>query len=132
MSDLVGFHHVAITVRDCDASADWYANVLGFQEMFRESSETRKGCVMQFPGGAFGVGLVEHTATSGDDAFAPTRLGLDHVGFKVGSRDALDDFAARLEAAGVAHSGVIESPRGAILNFKDPDNIALACFWDRA
>ncbi len=31
---------------------------------------------------------------------------------------------------GVTHSGVIDTPRGGILNFKDPDSLALALFWD--
>ena len=29
------------------------------------------------------------------------------------------------------HSGAVEVPPGAILNFEDPDGIALALFWDR-
>ena len=37
----------------------------------------------------------------------------------------------RLAARGVDHSGVIDVPPGAILNFKDPDGIGLALFWDR-
>lgn len=31
---------------------------------------------------------------------------------------------------GVGHGGVVELPIGAILNFEDPDGIALALFWD--
>ena len=43
----------------------------------------------------------------------------------------LDEWAARFDAEGVTHSGAIDVPTGAILNFKDPDGIALALFWDR-
>lgn len=31
----------------------------------------------------------------------------------------------------MASSGVIGTPFGAMLHFKDPDNIALALFWNR-
>ena len=131
MIELLGFHHVAVTVRDCDASAAWYASVLGFEEVFREESEERRGCVMRFPGGNWGVGLVEHTATAPADGFDPVRLGLDHLAFTVASQEALEAYAEHLTAAGVESSGPFFSPRGGILNFKDPDGIALAVFWDR-
>lgn len=130
MTQLLGFHHVALTVRNRDASAEWYASVLGFEELFREENDERRAAVMQYPGGTFGFGVVEHFAGP-DDEFDPRRRGLDHVGFTVGSREALDDWERRLTDAGVSHSGVIETPRGGILNFRDPDGIALAFFWDR-
>jgi catechol 2,3-dioxygenase-like lactoylglutathione lyase family enzyme len=66
MIQLLGFHHVAITVSDRDASAAWYANVLGFEEMFREESEDRRACVMRSPGGAWGVALGETVAARRD------------------------------------------------------------------
>jgi glyoxylase I family protein len=131
MTELLGFHHVALTVSDRDASADWYATVLGFEELFREEGEERRACVMRFPGGAFGVAVVEHRS-SGDDPFDPTHRGLDHLAFSVGSREVLEQWEERLTRAEVTHSGVIEIPPGAILNFKDPDGISLALFWDRA
>ncbi|HZP29771.1 MAG TPA: VOC family protein [Acidimicrobiia bacterium] len=128
---LGGFHHVALTVRDVDVSARWYADVFGFVELFREDSPERRAVVMAWPDGAFGVGLVEHVPSEGG-RFDPRRIGLDHVGFTLGSREGLDEWVERLSAESVDHSGVIDAPRGAILNLKDPDGIALALFWDRA
>lgn len=130
MTEIHGIHHVALTVTDRDTSAAWYAEVLGFEELFREEGEQRRACVMRFRGGDYSVGLVEHTAGH-PDAFNPTRRGLDHVAFTVGSRDLLEQWADRLTAAGVEHSGPVDVPPGAILNFKDPDGITLALFWDR-
>jgi glyoxylase I family protein len=129
MSDLVGLHHVALSVSDLDTSARWYAEVLGFVEMFREESDERRGCVMRFAGGSYSVGLVEHR--DGEGPFDPRRHGLDHAAFTVGSLAGLERWAERLTAAGVTHSGVVEIPPGAILNLKDPDGISLALFWDR-
>lgn len=56
--------------------------------------------------------------------------GLDHLAFTVASLDELHRWANRLTAAGIAHSGFIDMPRGAIVNFKDPGGIALAFFCD--
>lgn len=120
-----------MSVGDLDASVAWYATVLGFEELFREQAEGRRACVMRFPGGPFSVGLVEHAGTAAT-AFDPAHRGLDHLAFTVGTRADLDRWAEDLGRAGVAHSGVIDVPPGAILNFTDPDGIALALFWDRA
>jgi glyoxylase I family protein len=130
MTQLEGFHHVAVTVTDRDRSARWYAEVLGFEEEFREEADHRRACVMRFPGGSYSVGLVEHVP--GDaSGFDPRRLGLDHLAFTVATRDDLDWWARRLTDAGVTHSGPIDIPPGAILNFDDPDGVKLALFWDR-
>jgi glyoxylase I family protein len=130
MGHVVGIHHVALTVSDLDQSTAWYVTRLGFEELFREDGVDRKACVMQYPGGGFSVGLVEHTPAP-PDPFDPRRRGLDHLAFTVASRDELEQWATNLTTAGVEHSGVIDIPAGAILNLKDPDGIALALFWDQ-
>jgi glyoxylase I family protein len=123
-------HHVAVTVSNRDRSAAWYTEVLGLVEDFSEDTPTRRAAVLRFPGGGFSVAVVEHVgATSG--AFDPTVTGLDHLAFSVGSQDEMRRWAARLDEHGIAHSGPITVPPGEILNFKDPDGIALALFWDK-
>lgn len=129
MDELTGFHHVALTVSDLDRSEAWYRNVLGFEVDFPEEAPERRACVMRHRGSGFVLGLLEHGAT--EAAFDPARIGLDHLGFGVGSLDDLRSCAAALDSHGVAHSGAIDVPPGAILNFKDPDGIALSLFWDR-
>jgi glyoxylase I family protein len=130
MNDLLGFHHVAVTIRDLDASVAWYREVLGFEELFGEEAPDRRACVMRFPNGSYGVGLVEYPMVP-FEAFDPRHSGLDHLAFTVGTLDELRTWATKLSTASVIHSGVVEIPSGAILNFKDPDGIALALFWER-
>lgn len=127
--EIAGFHHAALTVTDVDGSARWYRDVLGFVELFREDSEGRRACVMGFAPGGFSVGLVEHRRDAGH--FDPTRPGLDHLAFTVATRGDLVAWCERLSTRSIAHSGVIEIPPGAIVNFRDPDGIALALFWQR-
>jgi glyoxylase I family protein len=130
MDTLSAFHHVALTVTDLDASIDWYRSILGFEEVFREEGEQRKACVLRLPASECSIGLVEHRADHG--SFDPRRTGLDHLAFTVATREALNGWADRLTASGVKHSDAVDVPPGAILNFKDPDGIALALFWDRS
>lgn len=129
MEPLAGLHHVSVTVSDLDESAAWYGEVLGLVEAFRESSPKRKAAVFCFVDGGFAVGLVEHVG-SGSPPFDPTVTGLDHFALSVGSQEQMRQWSAHLDRCGVDHSRPIEIPPGEILNFKDPDGIAIALFWD--
>jgi glyoxylase I family protein len=129
MNEIQGLQHVALTVTNLDLSVRWYCDVLGVEVAFREDDEDRHAAVLGFPSGRPVLGLVQHDA--GEDRFDPTRVGLDHLAFKVTSRDALAAWEVRLTELGVEHSPAIDVPPGAILNLKDPDGVALALFWDR-
>jgi catechol-2,3-dioxygenase len=61
--------------------------------------------------------------------FRPDRVGLDHLALAVPDRPTLDRWVQRLDALGIAHSGAIDIPAGAILNFRDPDDIQVSLFW---
>jgi catechol 2,3-dioxygenase-like lactoylglutathione lyase family enzyme len=116
-------------VSDLERSHEWYTRVLGMVELFREDSPTRRAVVYRFPSGGASVGLVEHAGSTG--AFEPTVIGLDHLALTVDSQQAMREWATILDRHGVVHSGPISVPPGEILNFKDPDGIALALFWER-
>lgn len=129
MKALGSFHHVALTVSHLERSAQWYTQVLGMVELFREESPTRKAVVFRFAESGTSVGLVEHAGSHAD--FDPTVTGLDHLAFSVASQQDMRAWAEHLDRHGVAHSGPIPVPPGEILNFRDPDGIAMALFWDK-
>lgn len=130
MAALAGLHHAALSVKDLDASVEWYRDVLGLEETFRQELEGRRSVVMSFPGLRDTLGLVEHDRAG--EGFEPANLGLDHLAFRVSSGDELAVWAARLDGHGLAHSGAMETPFGGMLYFKDLDGIALALFWERS
>ena len=68
--------------------------------------------------------LYQHPANRGEH-FAETRTGLDHISFAVAGRAELKEWGRRLTDNGVEHSPVAEDPFGAVLVFRDPDNIQL-------
>jgi catechol-2,3-dioxygenase len=70
------------------------------------------------------LGITEHNEGR-EAAFSELNAGLDHVSFTVASRAALEQWARHLDAAGVAHSGVVDDQFGSRINLRDPDNIQL-------
>ncbi|GAA2047724.1 VOC family protein [Williamsia deligens] len=124
------FHHVRITVRDIAASRKFYDDVFGFDVAYELPDDADQdtqdqlwflfgGVIYQFPGGLFGLRPV------GDDAFDEDRTGLDHVSFSVDSYSALEDAVATLDRLGVEHGEIKDAGGISILEFRDPDNIAL-------
>jgi len=129
MLPLTSYHHTALSVRSVDASSEWYCHLFGFEEEFRSESDDRRLVVLSTPDPPLMVGLVEHRG--GEGTFDPKNLGLDTLAFNVESREALEAWETRLTDEGVTHGGLLEAPFGGMLNFKDPDGIALALFWER-
>ena len=124
-----GIHHLGLTVRNVDASAAWYTDVLGFRRVgeFESPDRARRKVFLRHDGLQTRLGLTQNR-DGGQEVFDETRVGLDHLAFAVADRAELDAWSTRLTAAAVVHSPVAPAnsiPGAAVLVFRDPDNIQL-------
>jgi glyoxylase I family protein len=127
-----GLHHFGLTVRDVDASAAWYEEVLGFRRVgeFTAPDGARRKVFLRHDGLQARLGLTQHRHGS-QQPFDETRPGLDHLAFAVSDRQELDTWVTRLGNAQVAHSPVMAAnsiPGATVVVFRDPDNIQLELF----
>jgi catechol 2,3-dioxygenase-like lactoylglutathione lyase family enzyme len=129
-----GIHHLGLTVRDVEASAGWYQEVLGFRRVgdFESPDGARRKVFLRHDGLDARLGLTQHRA--GDATpFDETRVGLDHLAFAVGDREELEAWRERLAGAAVTYSPIAPAnsfPGAAVLVFRDPDGIQLELFAD--
>lgn len=129
---ITGIHHFSPTVSDVEASATWYEQVFSMVRVpmtfpHHEREDTGYAVMLLDPVSGLGIGL-HHNAANRGEAFDEARTGLDHIGFKVPTREALDGWAAKLDGLGIEHSGVrdlTDPVPFSTLVFRDPDNIQL-------
>ncbi len=127
-------HHLALTVRDLDASVEWYQRVFGLKQLMDVPHPGGVGRVLADDDQALVLVLHHHDANHGEP-FMETRTGLDHPGFAVPTRDDLFSWQEHLEAHGVVRaevanrpltqSPIVDEPYGSVLVFRDADNIQL-------
>jgi catechol 2,3-dioxygenase-like lactoylglutathione lyase family enzyme len=118
--------HVAVTVTDLDASEAWYTAVLGVEPVLDEDTGPFRHIV--YPVGNTLFGLHGFPDLHSKEPFDERMPGLDHIAFGCASRNALVEWAARLDELGVAHGDIVDASYGSGLSFRDPDNIALELF----
>jgi glyoxylase I family protein len=122
-----------LTVSDIGRSRAFYDEVFGLPVAFEvpaDADDTTRdqlgflfgGVIYQLGDSLFGLRPV------GEGRFDEDKVGLDHVSFAVNSRTDLDAAATLLDELGVDHGGVKDIGAGHILEFRDPDNIALELF----
>lgn len=128
MPELV-LHHVALSVRDIDKSADWYARLFDLS-LVAEFDEPAPMKIFMTPRGQ-AIDLRQDPAPEPGD-FSERRIGLDHLAFVCATRAELDDWLEILRHSGVQNSGIVESPFGLHVNFRDPDQIALEFYLPAA
>jgi glyoxylase I family protein len=131
------FAHIRLTVTNIERSRAFYDAVLGLPiafEMPTEADEaTREQFSFLFGGVIYKLGdALLGLRPVGSDTFDEDRTGLDHLSFAVADRAALDRAIAVLEEMGVRHEGIKDIEVGWILEFRDPDNIALELFAPKA
>ena len=120
---LQGIAHVAVTVTDLERSKEWYGRVFGWEALMDGEGDGVRFSVGTIPGAPM-LALREYSAADGS-AFDPRRTGLDHLAFDGGTADALHAWEQRFDELGVAYTPVQDMPYGHVLNFQDPDGIAL-------
>ncbi len=130
-------HHLALTVRDLDASVHWYEQAFGIKPLMDVPHPGGLGRVLADDDQDLVLVLHRHEASSGE-TFDERRTGLDHPGFIVPSRNDLVAWQSHLEAHGVVRADAADRPLtqspiadenyGSVLVFRDPDNIQLELF----
>ncbi len=112
--------HVRLTVTDIERSRQFYESVFGWPiliELPQDADATTRARLSFLSGGVIydaGATLIGLRPV-GRDAFDENRTGLDHLAFRLKS---LDDL-------GIGHEAVKDIGPSYILEFRDPDNIAL-------
>jgi glyoxylase I family protein len=122
--------HVRLTVTDIERSRRFYESVFGWPvliEMPDNADEaTRNQLAFLFGGVIYDMGgaliALRPVAT---DCFHEDRCGLDHIAFRSADKAELDSAAQHLDDLGIDHEPVKDIGPSYILEFRDPDNIAL-------
>ncbi|WP_284225327.1 VOC family protein [Mycobacterium antarcticum] len=122
--------HVRLTVTDIARSRRFYESVFGWPVAF-EVPEGADAATLEQLGFLFG-GVIYDIGDAliglrpvADDRFDEDRVGLDHLCLRMSARGELDSAAAHLDDLGIEHEGIKDIGVGYILEFRDPDNIAL-------
>jgi len=124
MPRLLGISHIDLTVSDCDRSAMWWQDVMGFTLVNRVSQETYECRSLIHPSGV-AVTVMTHDGTAEAGAFDERRVGLDHLAFQITDPAELKQWAIHLDELGVPNTGIIDTGYGPTLVFRDPDNMQL-------
>ena len=128
MPEFAGLSHVSLSVRDRHASRDWYRQVLGFEPLEESIEDAYEEWILLHPQTKVILCLQQHKANRGEE-FDPTRTGGDHLGLKVTSRDALEEWERWFEKHDVVHSPIADRSYGSVLCFKDLDRFQLELFY---
>ncbi len=122
--------HIRLTVTDIARSRQFYENVFDWPINLEEPEDaddaTRERLAFLYGGVIYNVGESRVALRPvADDRFDEDRTGLDHLAFRLGSKAELDDAAEHLDSLGVAREPIKDIGVMYILEFRDPDNIAL-------
>jgi glyoxylase I family protein len=122
--------HIRLTVTDIERSRQFYESVFGWPvliEMPEGLDEATKAKYDFLFGGVvydMGHGLIGLRPVA-SDTFNENRAGLDHLAFMLDSKAEIDAAVAHLDELGIAHETIKDIGPAWILEFRDPDNIAL-------
>ncbi len=116
--NILGIHHIELTVKDLKRSREFYGIFPGFKKVAEYPN------FVMFFNGHFYLGLTDHKQKQTTSKFSETNVGLDHVSFQVQSKE-------DLEEALKIYGGEIKKLSNDlyVLAFRDPDNIQLELCW---
>lgn len=122
--------HVRLTVSDIERSRQFYESVFDWPVLLEvpENADdaTRDQLSFLFGGVIYDLGgTLLGLRPVATDRFHEDRAGLDHIAFRLNNRAELDSAATHLDEIGVEHEPVKDIGPSYILEFRDPDNIAL-------
>jgi glyoxylase I family protein len=120
--------HTSFSVRDAEASAEWARRVLGLEALDQVEGDGWRGVLLVHPPSGTVLEYQQHDRHRGE-RFDPSRTGLDHVGFLVADRAALDGWQRHFQEVGVDHTPIADREYGSVLTFRDPDGIQLEMFY---
>ncbi|NJL04138.1 MAG: ring-cleaving dioxygenase [Chloroflexaceae bacterium] len=130
---LTGLHHVTAITGDAPANRDFYTRILGMRLVKKTVNQDDTSAYHLFYAdrdGAPGTDLTffewPHSPRNRDGASTIARTAL-----RVHGHAALDWWAARLSAHGIAHSGIVEQGGWTAVFFADPEGQALALVDDK-
>lgn len=117
---LIGFHHIVLNVTDLARARAFYEGILGLP------------AVQESPGESLRLRIGENdrlilrpplAGTPSGDQFSERRVGLDHLAIGVPGREEVERLAEVLRANGVVADLHSNTLGGAMVTFRDPDNI---------
>lgn len=120
-----GLHHIVLTVSDPARSAAFYERVLGIKAFPGDDKVRCISC------GSFLLCLQRPPYQPlPHDRFDENRVGLDHIGFSVASRQELETVLQVLAELDVPTAGIEFDPdgEGEYVCFRDPDNIQVELY----
>jgi catechol 2,3-dioxygenase-like lactoylglutathione lyase family enzyme len=83
MAEVLGYHHLSLSVTDLGKSTEWYQQVLGLEVAAEIEGEGFRRTRLRAPNSGVTLTLTRHDEQSGK-SFDERRPGMDHVAFAVG------------------------------------------------
>ncbi|WP_319437705.1 VOC family protein [Mycobacterium sp. RTGN5] len=122
--------HVRLTITDITASRRFYDDVFGWPVLVALPDDaddaTREQLSFLFGGVIYNIGdALIGLRPTGTGTFDEDRVGLDHLAFRLPSLGDLERAAEHLDKLGITHEPIKDIGVAYILEFRDPDNIAL-------
>ena len=122
-----GLNHIILTVSNTERSHAFYGDLLGFPVTVIEEDPDKS---FFFTSGGVQFFFFPSRQPIPNDRFSEFRIGLDHLSFSAPNKEALQELAHKLTAAGVDTKGAEQFIHTGnwYVSFRDPDSIQLE-YW---